>query len=93
MRYSGITTGFEYPFTSGPTGVYSGSCLKKNLGAFKIVSYKIIENNCTSIRAELQKKPVSTSISGLGLQFYSSGVYSGCGPAAVLDHAVLIMGY
>ena len=43
------------------------------------------------MKRTLLQKPVSVAITGTELQFYSEGVFDGCGVA--LNHAVLLIGY
>ena len=48
-------------------------------GAYKITSFdQIEEGDCNGILRELKNGPVSVGISGYNLQYYSSGVFSGC---------------
>lgn len=93
MQYSGITSGYNYPYNSGSSGIFSGECREAASGDFKIVGYEFIQNNCQTLRDRLQTKPISTAITGLPLQFYSSGVYTSCPTNPILDHAVLIVGF
>ena len=65
---------------------------KSTNGPFKITSYRELpEGDCLELKRTLLQKPVSVAITGTELQFYSEGVFDGCGVA--LNHAVLLIGY
>lgn len=88
----GLTTETMYPYRAR-----DGSCdsAKLNAPVVKIDGYETVpENDEEALLKAVANQPVSVAIdaSGLNLQFYSEGVFSGrCGTE--LDHGVAIVGY
>ncbi|KDP31986.1 hypothetical protein JCGZ_12447 [Jatropha curcas] len=92
IQNGGIDTEQDYPYLA-----VDGTCDKTKMNK-KVVKIDGFENVTPFDEKSLQKavanQPVSVAIeaSGMALQFYQSGVFTGeCGSA--LDHGVVIVGY
>jgi KDEL-tailed cysteine endopeptidase len=95
-KNGGLCSEFNYPYTSGVTGV-PGTCTKSCPLVFgsQIASFIDVKpNSDTDMMNALYKEPVSVAIDAESREFqlYLSGVFtSTCG--TTLDHGVLATGY
>ncbi|KAJ1685702.1 hypothetical protein LUZ63_017092 [Rhynchospora breviuscula] len=96
LKNGGITTGADYNYTSGNTGI-EGTCdtTKAVNHAATITGYQdVTPNNETALMNAAANQPVSVAIEagGLFFQFYYGGIFNGpCGTN--LDHGVTVVGY
>ncbi|XP_004301218.1 PREDICTED: vignain-like [Fragaria vesca subsp. vesca] len=91
IRNKGLAAEADYPYE----GV-DGSCVrnKEEPPAAKITGYEVVPENEEALLKAVANQPVSVAIdsSGVAMQFYSSGVFTGqCG--SQLDHGVTAVGY
>ena len=84
----GITFEDFYPYnTSAPTCDYS-----KNDYTVTVVKHLKVSGELRMVDYVLAGGTLSSSIDTSGLHFYSSGIYSGCGPNYDTGHAINIVG-
>ncbi|KAL5709181.1 hypothetical protein ACHQM5_019899 [Ranunculus cassubicifolius] len=91
IKGNGLTTEANYPYTGN-----DGTCntTKSSKKVATISGYvRVPKNSEATLQAAAAQQPISTAIdSGIALQFYSSGVFTGsCGTS--LNHGVTIVGY
>ncbi|XP_062013009.1 zingipain-2-like [Rosa rugosa] len=91
IRNKGLAAQANYPYQ----GV-DGICMRnmEESPAAKITGYEVVPNNEEALLKAVANQPVSVAIdaSGIAMQFYSSGVFTGqCG--SQLDHGVTAVGY
>jgi cathepsin L len=95
-----VELGMDYVMKSGIssttkyTGV-KGAC--QHSGASKVpglVGYRTLPfNEAAPLMHALSSGPVAVSVDSTNWEFYSSGVFNSCKKDAVIDHAVLLVGY
>ena len=93
----GITLSSNYPYTSGSTGV-EGVCRTNVVRDPKTISKKTVlvqSNSPTALINAITIQPVTVAIAGGSpiFQFYVSGTLNDLACGAVLDHAILAVGY
>lgn len=91
-KNGGIATAKAYPYTAG--GGSTGKCKGSTKTSVATVTghVKNKENDLDGLMAAVQIGPVSISVDA-SWGAYSEGIYDGCKPNAVIDHAVQLVGY
>mmetsp|Transcript_53737 Transcript_53737/g.114700 ORF Transcript_53737/g.114700 Transcript_53737/m.114700 type:complete len:440 (+) Transcript_53737:120-1439(+) len=93
---NGLDTQWSYPYTSGLNGD-SGECFPsptKKRPAVHITGYhQLPQNDANALMEAVLVNPVSVSVAASSWSFYSSGIFNGCDPDPVINHAVVLMGY
>ena len=80
-----ITTEAKYPYSGS-----QGKC-QANGGNFRISSYKS-PFGCSSLLAELAKRPLTVQLDASNWQLYKKGVFNSCSTTVSINHAVLLGG-
>lgn len=62
----------DYPYNGGPMGCKSQSGTFKKIGGYRKIS------NCNDLASVLVKQPLSVSIDGSSILYYSGGIFSDC---------------
>jgi C1A family cysteine protease len=98
VRLYGVRSLSNYPLAF--EAVYQGknqSCKAVNAPKYRIKEWRYFANgNCLSRMAVLQGGyAISVAVAGgnANFMYYKSGILQGCGPTAVLDHAVVMIGF
>ena len=85
---NGITTLAAYPYTAT-----TGLC-KIQGGAVKINGWtNVPRGNVIALQEAVAQQPVSAVVDVRNMQFYSSGIFSNCGPTVDQPQPVLVVGY
>jgi len=77
------------------SGVHSASNTHKALSAFGMTGWEHLPQNKYEplMRALVEKGPVAISVAATPWQSYTAGIFDGCEPDSVIDHAVVLVGY
>lgn len=81
--------------THYPT-VYSDSCqTASHQASLTITGYNTVEptNSATALLTALSEGPVAVSVDATNWFQYGGGIYAGCEKNAIINHAVLMVGY
>ena len=89
----GIMLEDDYPYTSG-TGRTTDCKYEKSKVAFKNSSWKgVFPMSNDALKSSIVTQPTSVCINASGIQLYKGGVYNDWSCSALINHAVLAVGY